>query len=395
MSNIWNLLPGDRPYLGTNHTERGLAFNNATTNLLLVSRAAADPSVVVLDPQTGAEKHFLDVSGIPGSTAGVSLGLNTIAVADDGVIFGASVTVSATSPSFNIYRWSDDSVNNPPALVFAGDPAASIQPNLRWTDAIAVRGAGTNTQILISPGSGTNVALLQSISGLDFQTEIPPAVIAISGVPGNFAQLGLAFGPGTNTCWAKTAGGLLYLIQFDLASNTGFVLHQYSTNSVATSVRGISTDKNQKFLAGISLELSDNVRLYDITDLNAGPVLRDQEVFALQNPNVTLGGVGATAFGGNYVFALDSNNGLKAFLINTNYVAPLSPFPITSIVQSSSSVILTWSSQAGRTYQVQSRDSLSTGAWGNLGSTIIATGTSTSFTNAVSGNNTFYRVQGQ
>lgn len=395
MSNIWNLLPGDRPYLETNYTERGLAFNNATTNLLLISRAAADPSVVVLDPRTGAEKHFLDVSGIPGSTAGVSLGLNTIAVADDGVIFGASVTVSATSPSFNIYRWSDDSANNPPALVFAGDPAGSIQPNLRWTDAIAARGAGTNTQILISPGSGTNVAILQSISGLDFQTEIPPAVIAISGVPGNFAQLGLAFGPGTNTFWAKTAGGLLYLIQFDLPSNTGFVLHQYSTNSVATSLRGISTDKDQKFLAGISLEVSDNVRLYDITDLNGGPVWRDQEVFALKNPNVTLGGVGATTFGGNYVFGLDSNNGLKAFLINTNYVAPLSPFPITSIVQNGGSIILSWASLGGRTYQVQSRDSLSTGAWGNLGSPVIATGTSTSFTNAVSGNSTFYRVQGQ
>jgi hypothetical protein len=123
--------------------------------------------------------------------------------------------------------------------------------------------------------------------------------------------------------------------------------------------------------------------------------LLDQEVFATQNPNLTLGGVGATAIGGNYVFALDSNNGLKAFLINTNFVAPLPPFPITSIVQNSGSVILTWSSRTGRTYQIQSRDSLSTGAWGNLGSPIIATGITTSFTNAVSGNNTFYRVQGQ
>jgi hypothetical protein len=270
-----------------------------------------------------------------------------------------------------------------------------VQPNLRWTDAITARGSGSNIEILISPGSGTNVAVLRSTSGLDFQTEIPPAIIAVSNVPSGFAQMGVAFGPGTNTFWAKQNGGLLYLIQYDINALTGFVLRSYDATYVPGAFRWISTDKNQKFMAGISVDASDTVRLYDISDLNAGPIWRDQEIFITSNPNVTIGGTGSTAIGGGYVFGLDSNNGLKAFLINTNYVPPLSPFPITSVVRDGGSVILIWNSQAGRTYQVQSRDSLSAGTWGNLGGPIPATGSTTSFTNTISSDTRFYRVGGQ
>ena len=395
MTNLWNLLPGDRAYLGTNSTERGLAFNPATTNLLLVSRASADPSVVVLDAVTGAEKHFLDVTGIPGTTPNVSLGLSTIGVADDGVVFGASVAVNFISTTFYLYRWPDDSGANAPSAVFAGDPAAAVQPGLRWTDSLAVRGSGPSTQILISPGSGTNIALLRSTSGLDFQNEIPPAIIAVSGVPSGFAQTGLAFGPGTNTFWAKTPNNSLYLIQFDLNSSTGAVLYAYATNSVAASLRAISTGKNQSFLAGIALETSDNVRLYDISDLAVGPVLRDQEVFATFNLNNTVGGTGATAFGGDYLFALDTNNGLKAFLLNTNYIPSLSGFPITGIIESGGAVILTWQSVAGHAYHVQTNSSLVSANWTDLSGAITAAGATTSYTNLISAPAKFYRVRGQ
>lgn len=394
MSNIWNLLAGDRAYLGTDNTERGLAFNSATTNLLLASRASADPAVVVLDPATGAEKHFLDVSGIPGTVPNVSVGLSTIGVADDGAVFGASVAVNTGTTPLYIYRWPDDSPGNPPATVFTGDPAATVQPNLRWTDSLAVRGAGADTQILISPAGGTNVALLRTPDGSDFQNGIPPAIIAVSGVPSGFARLGLAWGPGTNTFWAKQPNQALYLIQFDLNTHSGYVLYSFGTNYVPNSVRAISTDKNQQFLAGLALETSDNVRLYDISDLSASPVLRDQEVFATHNPNTTIGGAGATAIGGGYVFALDSNNGIKAFLINSAYLPPLGAFPITSIAPSDGSVVLTWQSVAGHSYQVQARDTLETGIWGDLGSPIVASGPTSSFTNAISPTPRFYRVTG-
>jgi hypothetical protein len=394
-SNIWNLLPEERSYLGTNSTERGLAYNNFTTNLLVVSRSSDNglpPTVAVLDPLTGAEKNLLNTAGIPGTTPGVSLGLDAIGVADDGVVFAASLTITATSPPLNIYRWADDSVNSSPVLVFAGDPGDPVQPNLRWSDVMAVRGSAENTQILLSPGSGTNVALLRSSSGLNFQTEIPPAIISVSGVPSGFAQVGLAFGPGTNTFWAKTFNNALYLIQFDLESNTGIVIR---SNTVTTGLRGIAVDANQKFLAGLMTETSTTLRLYDISNPLAEPVLRDQEVFATQNPNVTLGGTGTAAFGGNYIFALDSNNGIKAFLIDTNYVPPLDAFAISSIVQGEN-IILTWPTVAGNAYQLQYKDSLTTPGWSTFGGFVTATNSSMSFTNSISASTTrFYQIQAQ
>jgi hypothetical protein len=396
MSNIWNLVPGDRPYItgtSSNAAERGLIFNNTTSNLLLVSRAPA-ASVVVLDPQTGAEKYFMDVTGVGSDVPGSLLALNMIGVGDDGVVYAGNVSVNAGSQSYNIYRWPDDSSNNAPVLVFAGDPGAGVAPNLRWGDNMAVRGAGANSQILLAPGTGTNVVLLQTSSGLNFQTEIQPAVIAISGVPSAFAQVGLAFGPGTNTFWAKTPNQQLYLVQFDLNSNTGAVLYAYPGTAVPGSVRGISTDPTQRWLAGVAVESAgDNARLYDVSDLVAGPVLMDQELFATHNANTTVGGPAYTTFGGNYVFALNSNNGIKAFLINTNY---LPPFRLTSVAASDvSDVVLTWQSVAGHSYQVQFKDSLAASIWSNASLSITATGAATSFTNTVPGASRFYRVYGQ
>ncbi|HXU77770.1 MAG TPA: immunoglobulin domain-containing protein [Methylomirabilota bacterium] len=395
MSNIWSLLPGDRPYLFTNSTERGLAYNTTTTNLLLVSRNPSE-TVVVLDPATGAEKRFLDVTGIPATTPGLALGLSMIGVADDGAVYGAGLTISATSPPYNIYRWPDDSSNNAPVVVFAGDPGAAVQPNLRWGDNFAVRGSGTNIQILTAPGTGTNVALLRSTSGMDFQTEIPPLIIAVSNVPSGFAQLGLAFGPGTNTFWAKTLNNSLYLVQFDVDSAIGTVLQAYDATYVPGTLRGISANPSQKFLAGINFEINDTARIYDISDLAAGPFLRDVEVFATQNPPLTLGGTGYTAFGGRYLFALDSNNGLKAFLIDTNFIPAVTPFLIKNVAQNNGSLIFSWPAIVGRVYQVQYKDSLSSLNWSNLGGAITSTVTTLSATNSTATPDTrFYRVQGQ
>src|SRR4030095_8437406 len=135
------------------------------------------------------------------------------------------------------------------------------------------------------------------------------------------AACGIPLGPGTNTCWAKTGGGLLYLIQFDLTSKTGSVFQSYPLTAVSGSVRGIGADPSQKFLAGVAIETpNDNVRLYDVSNLAAGPLLRDQEAFVTQNANANA--TAATTFGANYLFALDSNHGTKAFAINTNDVPP-------------------------------------------------------------------------
>lgn len=399
MTNIWNLVPGDRFYITvTNNTsgERGLAYNPATSNLLVVCQIPSN-NIVVLDSATGAEKHFMDLTGVPATAAGV----NMIGVADDGVVYAGNATVNAGSAStpYRLWQWANDDASSTPTELLSGDPGFNTSAaGLRWGDTIAVRGSGADTQILIAPGSGTNVCLFTTPDGSTFS----PTILSISDVSSGFAQFGVAFGPDTNTFWAKTINQQLYLIQFDLGAATGAVLHAYSsTNGVPNTFRFVSTDSSQKWLAGImsvATGLPDNVRLYNISDLTNGPVLADQELYTTQNPNTFLNGAGtgSTAFGGNYLFALDSQNGIKAFLIDTNFSPSLSPFSITSIApQGASSVVLTWQSVAGHAYQVQSKTNLPDTAWSDVGSAIIASGVSTLFTNTISGGTRFYRVRGQ
>jgi len=398
MSNVWNLLPGDRFYITTTDGgERGLAYNPATSNLLVVTHVPTN-NIVVLDPATGAEKHLMRLDGVPETAAG----MNMVGVGDDGIVYTCGVTANAGSPStpFNLIWWTDDGSDTPPsAYGFSGDPGLPDTgvgaANLRWGDSFVVRGSGTAAQMLCGPGSGTNVCLFTTFDGYNFN---PNIITVTNEVPSGFAQHGVAFGPGTNTFWAKTLNQALYLVEFDLGTGRGAVVYS-STNVPPGSFRFISTDAANQWMAGVmrvSGGLPDNVRLYDISDYTNGLVLADQELYTTNVANSFLNGagVGSTAFGGGYLFALDSNNGLKAFAINTNLL--LAPFSITSITPAAGgSVILTWPSVAGHTYQVQSREALSEVSWSNLGLPLPGTGGPLSFTNNVAGDARYYRVEGQ
>ncbi|MEI8043740.1 MAG: LamG-like jellyroll fold domain-containing protein, partial [Verrucomicrobiota bacterium] len=207
MTNIWNLLPDDRVYLtASNTTARGLAYDVTSGAVILASRSGGN-AVVSLDPATGAELSFLDTTSVIGGLYPI----NCLGVADDGAVYVANLTTSATNAAYTVYRWATNSPSVAPSVAFSGDPAAPAFPALRWGDNFTVRGAGKATQILISPGNvgavGTNiVVLLRTADGVDFQTTVPPAVIQITNAAPGFGNLGLAFGPGTNTFFAKAQG---------------------------------------------------------------------------------------------------------------------------------------------------------------------------------------------
>jgi hypothetical protein len=78
---LWQLLPSDRSYLTTDNSQRGLAFNPATTNLVLVNRAGG-LSVSVLDAASGAEVRTLNTDGVAGGT----FALNMTDVTDDALL---------------------------------------------------------------------------------------------------------------------------------------------------------------------------------------------------------------------------------------------------------------------------------------------------------------------
>src|ERR1044071_522120 len=93
-----------------------------------------------------------------------------IGVAEDGSIYVGNLSNATSPPQYLLYRW--ESETNVQQLIFDGTSrdisngdsggGAGYQ---RYGDAIAARGSGTNTQILI-PSRGTNVTLVTPDSTL-------------------------------------------------------------------------------------------------------------------------------------------------------------------------------------------------------------------------------------
>ena len=319
-TNLWTLSLGSRAYLSTNvalNLERGLAFNPATSNLLLVSRGEVSGfSVVSLNSLTGAENYFLDTNGISGGT----FPINMIRAASDGAVYAANLTTAANTTSYRLYRWADDASATVPTLSFVGDPGFGVAAGLRWGDNLALRGAGNDTQILLASATGTNVALLTTgDGGLSFT----PQIIPISGVASGFAQYGLTFGPGTNTFWAKTRGTNLYLVTFDINTLTGSAAYVYT--NTPNLFRAIASDSGNRWLAGVANESPDTMRLYDVSVLTNPPVLADQEILGTAKglTDATIP-ADSTFWTNRYVFTLDPYNGISAFLIDNNFVASTS-----------------------------------------------------------------------
>jgi hypothetical protein len=386
MTNIWSLAPGDRPYLTTDYNQYGLAFNPATSNLLVVSTDTGYPYVAVLDALTGADKTNLDVSAIAGS--GKS-SLHKIGVADDGVVYACNeMHVSATTP-FLLYRWDDDSGSNVATVAFQGDPLAKNDPN-DWAGlTLGVRGAGTNTQILLGSYSNS-VSILTTTDGTNFVAN----EIKVATAPARFARLGLCFGAG-NTFWAKSyagdAGGpLLSLVQYNLAAGTGTNLYSKSSGlPTSSSITTIGYDDTLKLLAGIGTDTGrDSVQVFDVSNLVAGPQMRDQELFPTGNSSIEQNGAVAFGLAGTYLFALAENNGIMAFRINAKY----GNFKILTVIPATGSVTLTWEAVSTVQYQVQ-RAVTANGGWTNVGTPITATGDTASYTDASPDPKmSFYRV---
>ena len=347
VSNIWTLLAGSVTYLGTGISERSLAYSPVSANYpggsLIVPHYAAlgNRSIQVINPADGSTGPQLAMSDYATfeMTNGVR-GLNMAGAGDDGAIYIGSLTTSATNMPYYLYRYSsDDSATVLPTIAYTGDPGGASYPGLRWGDSMTVRGKGATTEILIAPAGGaamgsanypweTNVvALLRTADGTNFT----PTVIWVTNAPAGFAALGLAFGPGTNTFYAKNSGYYLRLVEFDVNTGLGWVRQTYDLNAVPLCVTGIGTDATGTQLGAVAVETPDNFRLYRVADPTKDPEMLDQEPFTSDNPNTTGGGMGAVAFGTNgTIYVLDSANGIKAFQLDTNYTQPAS-FSITGI----------------------------------------------------------------
>ena len=309
MESMWSIAAGTVPYIstGTSAVERGLAFNALSNELVIVHHGTDGLSVNVIDADTGAFKKVLNTSGV---TQGGFL-LDRVGVTGDGVIYAANVQTSVSgSAPFKVYRWANSDANTVPTIAYSG--TAGFTNGSRVGDCFALRGAGSNTQILIGSRGANTASLLTTVNGTTFT-----AALYTSDAPANTFGLSVAF-DSTNTFWGKTNGLPLTKVSYNTTNFTATTL-QTITNLPNFGTFGI--DPANKLLAAIVPgNGADQLNLYSITN-GASPVLLDSWTFVNTNGNGFW--VGTVVFAGDRLFALDSDRGLLAFKLKANRVADL------------------------------------------------------------------------
>lgn len=367
----WRVLAGERDSINTDSTQRGLAFNPVSGNLLYVSRSSGN-IIAVLDAATGAEKHRLattDGEGFP-VIAGGTLPVNMIGVAEDGVVYVANLNLPAAGSGavLRVYRWDNDAPETIPTVLDVGELPADV----RFGDTFAVRGRADNTELLLGSRSSTSFAIVNVTGGAIATTKVyTPDGVA----PGAFG-LGVAFGPG-NSIFGTASGSPIVHVAFDPTTGSATLARTYAAGQVPTAVAHLGFDGARSLLAGTALETPDNLLLYSLADID-NPVLLDQELFPIDNANVN--GTGAIAFGGNRVFVLDSNHGIFAYTID---LTPRVRTSLSAAIEGANVVIRV--ADPG-TYDIEAGDLV--GSWTKVGTAT----TSQPFTTPASAAAAFFRA---
>lgn len=347
--------PGDETWLDSAFNQRGLAFDPVSKNLILVDThtgtgggSAVQGNIYVLDGANGTAVTTLDKTGI----AGGSYADAPAGVADDGTVYVANqVTISSNNPVI-IYRWDSSTSSIPPLVVFSNtiSPTINGTPNAgseRFGVSMDVRGAGTNTQIIMgsypngagSGSFGTNVLIFTTADGTNFTATILRTDAAVS----SFND-GIAFGPG-DTFFAKRLLQPLRFMAFSVVNSNAVTVKTFpsTTFSDNDNLGPIAVDVTNNLLAAIEVGGGaatggkDRVRLYDISNFsNQPPVLLDVKNFPVDNQN-TVAPEGFLDFGNGNLYVNNVNNGLMAFNVTPGPI----PFPSVTVAPLETNKVVT------------------------------------------------------
>ena len=299
---LWSVPAGSQTYVtsAAAPTERGLAFDSVSGEVLLVSRNATEGLAVHrLNASTGANLGTLDVSGISGGT----FSLSSIGVAGDGAIYAANlVTSSATGTPFKVYRWANAAAA--PTVAYSGDTSTGQ----RFGDSMAVSGSGLNTQLAFGfSGNATSVraAVFSTADGSSFTS----TTLSPSGVNAGAMQRGISFGETAGTLVGKQTSVAGQVISYTL----GGVSTLLTTSGLDPNIGPIAVDPVHHLLAGID-DTTHSVLLYDFTDPSKPTLL---STASMPTPHNAGNGTGALDFGNGVLYALEANNGVAAFTLTS------------------------------------------------------------------------------
>ena len=316
----------------------------------------------MLDALSGSDLGTLNTAGFP--TPQQTYTLDQVGFADDGTLYVGNL-MAAAGDQFSLVQYAAPISVGASANFQSygpGDPgAAGGDAGDRWGDTMSVRGSGTNTQILLGSGNGTNVLLFTTVDGETFT----PNLIPISGLSPTAAAPSanaIAFGAG-NTFWIK--GGHNYDLRecsFDPVGLTATVIEDYAAGTPAppnipNNMAGLAVDPVNNILAGVCIDdTPHDLQLFLLSGNTNIPTLFDQAFFGSVNPNGNEDAAVSRKF--PYAFGLDANNGIVA----VKYGVPTAGIPSFSVTatRAGGTVVLSWSSAAGHTYNVLSSATLTT-----------------------------------
>lgn len=315
MTNLWSISTtnGDPyTYINTDGSQRGIAYNPTTNHVYVVSRTGS-AQVYVLDGDTGAHIGQLDVTGVSGGGGGA---INLVDCTEDGQIYICNLATA--EGTFRLYRYADEA--SAPVLVFVGDPSlgdtnAPVTNSKRFGDNLAVRGTGTNVQVLVHSRGGRASGLLFPAD--ETMTTFLSQVILTDAANGDLG-VGAAWDNG-NSFWSKAPARPLRRLQIVNEAdiyNTSVALVATTAVNVAltpTTTSGLHSLPASNLLAVIDYG-GHTLRLYD-TSSGTGVALQDSRPFP--PPSASNGnGTGEPAFGlkngAINLYGVDSNNGLLA-----------------------------------------------------------------------------------
>lgn len=303
-------------HLTTSGDQRGIAYGNGS--LYLSAGAAGTPMARILDPVTGADLGFLDMTGV---TGGARMLVN-LGVGADGAVYGANLNTALGDASpFKVYRWANNTAA--PVIVYAGGPLAGA----RLGDSMDVIGSGANTRVVAGYGSSPAIVgnngyviidpTLQTGQNISFSGTSPAA--------GDF-RLGIAFGANSGTVYGDQGGSASDTRWTSYSGGTGTLLGNLALTAAGERQMDVITMNSIQYLATVETGGGVNastVRIYDLSTASSPQFLGSLKLATTANANGN--GTGGVAWGqvtqnpdGTStapLFAMNSNNGLQAFSV--------------------------------------------------------------------------------
>jgi hypothetical protein len=309
--------PGERTYLNSSgHNQRGLAYNPATGNLLVVHHSGAQLSINKLNGITGADAGTLSLTGV--QTIGTGFfPLNMIAATEGGRIYAANLADTSTA-QFRIYRWESEAdttaqqIHRSDSVGRLGDTLDARVSEFPGMDYLLV---GQAPNAGAPPTAYNGYTLFHAEGGEAFAL----GGTHFAGTPPNPGdhRLGITFLSGNNVAGTQNGPVRVSTYSTNQGSGEGATLTASPSLTTATErpmdhalVNGIPV------LATVDTA-SSLVRVYNFANPAAPTLLASGENITGAS-NLNDFGVGQVRFGpieGNYatLYALNANNGIQAF----------------------------------------------------------------------------------